>query len=1026
MFIMRLSSSVFALLCLMCEVLCIALFLRGFFPVPVKSSVSSKSKVSDLPPEPLTGSGTNASESPGPVFRRVVILLVDALREDFVFGSDGLRFMPYTRQVVERGSSHSFIAKARAPTVTMPRIKALTTGSIPGFIDVVMNLNSPALLEDNLIWQAKNAGKRIIFYGDDTWVRLFPKHFMEQDGTTSFFVSDYTEVDNNVTRHLDDTLKRDDWDILILHYLGLDHIGHISGPHSSLIGPKLTEMDDIVKKIHAALISKESEGTLPNLLVLCGDHGMTETGSHGGSSDPEINTPLVLISPAFRRKGGFEVPGVLEQVDLAPTLALGQGLPISKNSVGRLIPAVFEDLSLRDRLRFLQLNGHQLSCLLEDNNPSFHKEDGYELFRVAEKSHGSWMKLYMDGNTSEVLGNMGKKVLKQYLEALKAMSSALSKQLGKYDMYSMIMGMILVLILLLLAMPEALSREAAVDIPLAASLFSLPFYLLCLLGSALHVLICTSAGGLCYLCSLPWVLVFTLIILSSALMCALVTMAARRMPTSTKTPTKGSGWTLSELDVVLLVGTVGHTLSLSSSSFIEEEHQTWFFLLNTLCLAVFQDVCRKYFREQEEGGEEESFSSFSPAVELGMSAGSEKWLALATPLLTLTCCRLLRSLNHTGVQWAHLPDFGHWLNSADHKMFLSLLAALSLALIFLLIQRHCSLVSKIALSLGLLGVYSYRAAVGNVLFPWQHSSRAVSKLEVERWDGEFLTGERREESAMTRPRRADAAFSGSQRRLNLLFAEASAEVTEKNYRCLEGVSFCQSGGTVEARFVYVFVLGILFTGVKDLLRAQLTSSGGDGGRLKSRGLWEVYSGVVLLVALLFRAHNLPTLACCLLIQTVMAQFIWKRLHYDAAQTTIMHYWFGQAFFYFQGNSNNIGTVDISVGFVGLESYVEAPAVILTALSTYAGPLLWAFHLLCYLTSQRHRAVMGLGHGSYCFALLRSIPAVFYVVLVTGLRYHLFIWSVFSPKLLYEAMHTLITTAVCLCFTFMDQDRSGRL
>lgn len=57
-----------------------------------------------------------------------------------------------------------------------------------------MNLNSPALLEDNLIWQAKTAGKRIVFYGDDTWVRLFPKHFMEYDGTTSFFVSDYTEV----------------------------------------------------------------------------------------------------------------------------------------------------------------------------------------------------------------------------------------------------------------------------------------------------------------------------------------------------------------------------------------------------------------------------------------------------------------------------------------------------------------------------------------------------------------------------------------------------------------------------------------------------------------------------------------------------------------------------------------------------------------------------------------------------------------------------------------------------------------
>ncbi|XP_051715906.1 GPI ethanolamine phosphate transferase 2 [Ctenopharyngodon idella] len=970
---MKLSSSVFALLCLICEIVSIALFLRGFFPVPVKSSFSAKSKLSDFPAEPQTGSALNSSRVPAPLFRRVVIVLIDALRQDFVFGSDGRRFMPYTRHVLERGSSHSFIAKARPPTVTMPRIKALTTGSIPGFIDVVMNLNSPALLEDNLIWQAKSAGKRIIFYGDDTWVRLFPKHFMEHDGTTSFFVSDYTEVDNNVTRHLDSTLKRDDWDILILHYLGLDHIGHISGPHSSLIGPKLMEMDDVIKKIHTSLISKESEGTLPNLLVLCGDHGMSETGSHGGSSEPEINTPLLLISPAFRRKAGLEEPDVLEQVDLTPTLALALGLPISQNSVGHLIPAVFEELSLREQLRLLQLNGHQLSRLLQDSNPTFHKEDGYELLRVAEKSHGSWMKLYVDGNTSEVLSNMGKKVLKQYLEALKAMSSALSKQLGKYDMYSMIMGMIFmlqVLFLLLLAMPEALSREAVVDVPLASSLLSLPFYLLCLFGSALHVLICTSAGGPCYLCSLPWVLVFAVILFSSAFMCALVTMAARRIPTNNKTPTKSSAWTLSELDTLLLIGTVGHTLSLGSSSFIEEEHQTWYFLLNTLCLAVFQDVCRKYFREQRHRGDEEDEgpllpsnaeerSTFSPVAELGISAGSEKWLALATPLLTLACCRLLRSLNQTGVQWAHLPDFGHWLNSGDHKAFLSVLAVLSLVLIFLLVQRHCSLVSKIALALGLLGVYSYRAAVGNVLFPWQHSSRAVSK------------------------------------------------------------------GTVEARFVYVFVLGILFTGVKDLLRSQVMSSAADSGRLKSRGLWEVYSGVVLLVALLFRAHNLPTLACCLLIQTVMAQFIWKKLHYDAAQTTIMHYWFGQAFFFFQGNSNNIGTVDISVGFVGLESYVEAPAVFLTALSTYTGPLLWACHLLCHLSSERDRAVMGLGHGSYCFALLRSIPVVFYVVLVTSLRYHLFIWSVFSPKLLYEAMHTLVTTAVCLFFTFMDQERSAR-
>lgn len=126
-----------------------------------------------------------------------------------------------------------------------------------------------------------------------------------------------------------------------------------------------------------------------------------------------------------------------------------------------------------------------------------------------------------------------------------------------------------------------------------------------------------------------------------------------------------SEWSLSDLDVLLLAGTAGHTLSLAASSFVEEEHQTWYFLLSTLCLAVFQDVCRKYFREKSgPGGDEEEF--VLPYKENSKKEiYSEKWLALATPPFVLLCCRLLRSLNQTGVQWAHLPDVGHWLNRWD-------------------------------------------------------------------------------------------------------------------------------------------------------------------------------------------------------------------------------------------------------------------------------------------------------------------------------------------------------------------------
>ncbi|XP_053433475.1 GPI ethanolamine phosphate transferase 2 isoform X3 [Nycticebus coucang] len=973
---MRLGSGTFAACCVAVEVLGIAVFLRGFFPVPVRSSARAEHRTEPPAPEPSAGSSSNWTKLPPPLFGKVVIVLIDALRDDFVFGSKGVKFMPYTTYLVEKGASHSFVAEAKPPTVTMPRIKALTTGSLPGFIDVVRNLNSPALLEDNVIRQAKTAGKRIIFYGDETWVKLFPKHFVEYDGTTSFFVSDYTEVDNNVTRHLDKVLKRGDWDMLILHYLGLDHIGHVSGPSSPLIGQKLSEMDSILMKIHTSLLSQEREGLSPSLLVLCGDHGMSDTGSHGASSTGEVNTPLILISSAFERKpGDIRHPKRVQQTDLAATLAIGLGVPIPKDSVGSLIFPVVEARPMRDQLRFLHLNTVQLSKLLQENVPSYEKDPGFEQFKVSEKLHGNWIKLYLEENHSEVLFNLGTKVLRQYLDALKTLSLSLSTQVAQYDVYSMMVGtavVLEVLTLLLLSIPQALRRQAKLDIPLSSPVFSLLFYLMFLVLSAVHVIVCTSAESSCYFCGLPWLVAGGVMVFMSALLCAIVSVLTK-MFLSKSLPSKNPNSRWSELDLLIVFGTVGHVLSLGASSFVEEEHQTWYFLVNTLCLALSQELYRNCFLGDDHDPRhhfhmEAGIAGATPVLQdrtgcyaweqdtvrenlslSDMFRGREKWMALASPWLILACCRLLRSLNQTGVQWAHRPDFGHWLTSSDHKAELSILAALSLLMIFLLVQGGCSPVSRAALLLGLLSVYCYRVAIGNVLFPWQQDNRDIAK------------------------------------------------------------------GIIEARFVYIFVLGILFTGTKDLLKSQVIAT---DFKTKTVGLWEIHSGLVLLAALLFRPHNLPVLAFSLLIQTVLTKFIWKALRHDAAEITVMHYWFGQAFFYFQGNSNNIATVDISAGFIGLDTYVEIPAMFLTVFGTYSGPVLWASHLVHFLSSVSSDSA--LSHACFCYALICSIPVSTYIILVTSLRYHLFIWSVFSPKLLYEGMHLLITAAICVFFTAMDQ------
>ena len=82
-----------------------------------------------------------------------------------------------------------------SPTITMPRIKAMTTGSVPSFLDVILNFaeadtSSTLALQDTWPTQLKNKpGGKLVFYGDDTWLKLFPNTFSRADGTSSFFVS---------------------------------------------------------------------------------------------------------------------------------------------------------------------------------------------------------------------------------------------------------------------------------------------------------------------------------------------------------------------------------------------------------------------------------------------------------------------------------------------------------------------------------------------------------------------------------------------------------------------------------------------------------------------------------------------------------------------------------------------------------------------------------------------------------------------------------------------------------------------
>jgi predicted AlkP superfamily pyrophosphatase or phosphodiesterase len=97
--------------------------------------------------------------------------------------------------LIRDGTALPFTAHATSPTITMPRVKAMTTGSIPSFLDVILNFaesdtTSTLATQDTWLAQMKaKADGKLVMYGDDTWLKLFPDFFVRADGTSSFFVS---------------------------------------------------------------------------------------------------------------------------------------------------------------------------------------------------------------------------------------------------------------------------------------------------------------------------------------------------------------------------------------------------------------------------------------------------------------------------------------------------------------------------------------------------------------------------------------------------------------------------------------------------------------------------------------------------------------------------------------------------------------------------------------------------------------------------------------------------------------------
>ena len=348
------------------KVAALLVFTAGFLLTRVE--LPNRSSCTDFHFE-RSGATTTAASNGGSVgcwvdtpIDKVVLLIIDGARFDFAVPSRDVDAVSKRSQkkaplhsVVELleesgGAAELFRFVADPPTTTQQRLKGLLTGGLPTFMDVSNSFGATELAEDNLMAQAATAGRRVALSGDDTWLELFHRAQFAAgvDPFPSFNVRDLDTVDQGVRRHLMPALGRpSEWDMLVGHFLGVDHAGHTFGVDSPAMARKLDENNADIRTVTAVMASEE--GFNRSLLIVMGDHGMTKHGDHGGGTPEETDTFIFVHHPRAAaavgagraRNDGGELSrrkatefGIMPQVDFAPTLALILGLPIPFGSLG--------------------------------------------------------------------------------------------------------------------------------------------------------------------------------------------------------------------------------------------------------------------------------------------------------------------------------------------------------------------------------------------------------------------------------------------------------------------------------------------------------------------------------------------------------------------------------------------------------------------------------------------------------------------------------------------------------------------
>ena len=281
------------------------------------SAQSFRSPLADTPPTPGQTLGT-------PITRRVVIVLIDALRYDTSISTS---VMPFLNELSSRGAIATM--HSQPPSFSAPGWTTILTGAWP-YINDSQLFNPPdfnsarVFTQDNLFADSQRLGLKTAVSGYSWFEGMLANSGVD---ATFFTTGEDNIADNEVVAAALPWLT-EDYQLLLIHIDQVDYAGHHQGgPRDPNWNAAATRADSLLSQIVTNLdLSQDT-------VLVISDHGQIDRGGHGG---PE---PITLIEP-FVLAGAGVVPGSygdVNMVDVAPTLAALLGTNIPASSQGHVL-----------------------------------------------------------------------------------------------------------------------------------------------------------------------------------------------------------------------------------------------------------------------------------------------------------------------------------------------------------------------------------------------------------------------------------------------------------------------------------------------------------------------------------------------------------------------------------------------------------------------------------------------------------------------------------------------------------------